>query len=318
MSTAETKKTTTAVAKKELSHSERFTQMVMKEHQANAGQGVELTSFQKKLIQNYFVKLDGVLKEAEIKRQAKSEKYRDPLVLEWKNVNMEKLALDVVSFSSIGLDPLQSNHISLIPFKNNHTDKYDIVPMEGYNGIELKAKKYGLEAPDDAIIELVYKFDYFKPIKKDANNKIETYEYAPGENPFKRGEIVGGFYYQIYKDNLEKNKLVFWSVDEIEKRKPAYASAEFWGGEKDNWEYDEKQGKNVKNGKIKVEGWRKEMLWKTLKRACWNDVTIDSEKIDIHYRNILKSEKENALLAVQNDHAENANSETIDIDAEVV
>src|SRR5690606_25150160 len=100
------------------SPSERFTQAVMKEFPTGTGGAVELTSFQRKLIQNYFIKLDGVLREAEAKRMSKSEQYRDALEFNWNNVNMNKLALDVVAYSSIGLDPLQKNHISPIPYKN--------------------------------------------------------------------------------------------------------------------------------------------------------------------------------------------------------
>ena len=54
-------------------------------------------------------------------------------------------------------------------------------------------------------------------------------------NEFARGDIVGGFYYHIYQDKPEKNKLVVMPLKEILKRKPQYASAEFWGGEKDSY-----------------------------------------------------------------------------------
>lgn len=304
------KKNTELETKKE-SYSERFTNMVLQNHEENAGQNIELPTFHKKLIKNYFVKLDMSLKEAETKRMAKSEQYRDSLEFDWKNVNLPKLAQDVNAFSSIGLDPLQSNHINLIPFKNSKTQKFDIVFMEGYNGIELKAKKYGLDVPDNAVIELVYSTDNFKQIKKDVNNKIESYQFEV-TNEFDRGEIIGGFYYHIYTDNPEKNKLMVYSLKELEKRKPKYASVEFWGGEKD------KYTNNKKDGKEKVEGWTREMLWKTVKRACWNDITIDSSKIDNAYKKALEIDRDNKSLLVSNEVSENANKDVIDIDAEEV
>eukprot|EP01039_Chlorochromonas_danica_P016309 gene16309-19277_t len=140
------------------SPSERFTNMVMKEFTNNAG-SINITSFQKKLIQNYFIKLDAVLKEADRKRMAKKESNRDPISVTWDNLNMQKLAQDVISFSAVGLDPAQPNHINIIPYKNNGTSKYDITFIMGYRGIELKGKKYGLDIPDDVTVELVYEND---------------------------------------------------------------------------------------------------------------------------------------------------------------
>ena len=64
------------------------------------------------------------------------------------------------------------------------------------------------------------------------------------------------------------------NIEDIEKRKPKYASAEFWGGEKDKWE----NGKKV--GKESIAGWYHEMCWKTIYRAAYNSVTIDGKKID--------------------------------------
>jgi len=115
--------------------------------------------------------------------------------------------------------------------------------------------------PDAVIVELVHKNDTFKVIKKDMNNKYESYDFEV-VNPFDRGEIIGGFYYHAYKDNPEKNKIVTFTLADIEKRKPQYASVEFWGGEKTVWE----NGKPA--GKEKVEGWYEKMCWKTIYRAA--------------------------------------------------
>ena len=307
MSTETQDNKSTAVAKIQKSPSERFTEKVMSLFPSGGNQKVELTTLQKKLINNYFIKLDGALKEAEIKRLGKTEQYRDSLEYSWANVNMNKLAQDVIAHSEIGLDPLQSNHINPIPYKNNKTNKFDITFIPGYNGIEIKAKKYGLNPPDNAIIELVFSTDQFKQIKKDANNPVETYTFNV-TNEFDRGELKGGFYYHVYNDDPTKNKLVVMSVKDIEKRKPQHASAEFWGGEKDKWENGKKSGKET------IDGWYLEMCWKTIKRACWNEINIDSEKIDENLQRMLLNEQEVVSNRVNQEIEENANGAIIDID----
>lgn len=300
---------TNGVAKAQLSHSERFAQAVEREFSGNAGQ-IVLTGFQRKLCQNYFIKIDSILKDAEIKRQKKAEKYREPLALTWENMNMQKLAVDVIAFSGVGLDPTQPNHINPIPYKNNGLNKYDIVFIPGYKGIELKAKKYGFNVPDDVIVELVYKNDVFKVIKKDANNKVEGYHFEVADS-FDRGDIIGGFYYHVYFDNPEKNKLRVFTRRDIEKRKPEYASAEFWGGEKDKWEYNQATGRNEKAGKEQVEGWFDEMAYKTIYRAAYNAITIDSEKIDENYMAVIQKEQESRDFQITNEIATKSNRNEI-------
>ncbi|GAA4338721.1 hypothetical protein GCM10023149_48880 [Mucilaginibacter gynuensis] len=298
--------TTAAVQKPAQSQSERFTNAVMKEFGSNAG-ALELTSFQRKLIQNYFIKLDGALKDAEIKRMAKREEKRDLLAYTWENINMPKLAVDVVAFSAVGLDPAQPNHINVIPYKNNNTNKYDVTFIMGYRGMQLKAMKYGFEIPDDVIVELVYTKDVFKSIKKSWNNRIENYEFQIVDD-FDRGEVKGGFYYHAFHDSPEKNRLEVFTLKDIEKRKPKYAAAEFWGGEKDVW----KNGEVV--GKEKVEGWYEEMCYKTIFRAAYNDITIDSEKIDEHFVRMMQTENDTVSTKVQNEIAQNANKTELSFD----
>jgi recombination protein RecT len=294
----------TAVAVVQPSQSERFTNAVMKEFSSNNG-AVTLTSFQKKLCQNYFIKIDQTLKDAEKKRMAKTEQYRDALPLTWENVNMSKLAVDVIAYSSVELDPTQPNHINMIPYKNTANNKYDMGFVIGYNGMEIKAKKYGLDIPDSVVVELVYSTDKFKQIKKDIHNKVEGYTFEI-VNDFNRGEIVGGFWYHSFFDTPEKNKLRVYSLKDIEKRKPKYASAEFWGGEKDKWE----NGKKV--GVEKIDGWFDEMAYKTISRAAYNSITIDSKKIDDNYLAIIQKETEMADAKVQNEVLSEANKEPLD------
>lgn len=293
------------------SPSERFTNAVIKEFSSNNGQ-VSITPFQKKLCQNYFIKIDQTLKDAEKKRIAKSDEYRDSLALVWENVNMAKLAVDVIAFSSVELDPTQPNHINMIPYKNTANNKYDMGFIIGYRGMELKAKKYGLEVPSDVVVELVYSNDKFKQFKKDRGNAVESYEFEVTDN-FNRGEVVGGFWYHEFADYPEKNKLKVFSLKDIEKRKPAYASAEFWGGEKDKWV----SGKKV--GKEKIEGWFEEMALKTISRHAYNAITIDSKKIDDNYLSIIQKETEMKDSIIQNEVIANANKSSLDFeDAEVV
>ncbi|MCM3560626.1 recombinational DNA repair protein (RecE pathway) [Brevibacillus borstelensis] len=300
---------TNAMTQRELTQSERFMKKVVSEFSASVGT-IALTDFQRRLAQNYFIALDAVLKTTEEKRLKKAEKYRDPLPVIWANVNMEKLARDVVAMARVGFDPAQPNHINLIPFKNNNTNKYDIAFIEGYRGIELKATKYGLDVPDNVIVELVYSTDKFRSIKKDWKNECEGYEFEV-TNPFDRGEIIGGFYYHQYTQKPEKNKLVTMSIKDILKRKPDHASPEFWGGQKDKWENGQKVGKE------QVEGWYEKMCWKTVYRAAYSDITIDSQKIDDDYLRLKQLEAEYAEAEVALEVRENANREVIDIESEV-
>lgn len=300
----------TQLAQREQTMSERFMNKVIAEFSSGVGE-VALTDFQKRLAQNYFIAIDATLKAAEEKRLKKSEKYRDQTPVAWASVNMEKLARDVVSVARIGLDPAQKNHVAMMPFKNNNLGKYDIVFIDGYRGIELKATKYGLDVPDHVVVELVYSNDRFKSYKKDINNKYEAYEFEI-VNDFDRGEIVGGFYYHMYNDRPEKNKLVVMTLKDILKRKPPYASAEFWGGEKDIWE----NGKKV--GKEKTDGWFEKMCYKTVYRAAYSDITIDSQKIDDDYIRLKQMEVSLAEAKVAQEIAENANGEIIDIEGTTV
>lgn len=287
---------------KALTFSERFTNMVAKEL-AGISPGAQLTQFQKRLAQNYFVKLDQSLAAAETKRMAKSEQYREALAYTWANLNMNKLALDVVAFSSVGLDPLQPNHISMVPYKNNSTNKYEIGFIPGYRGVEVKAKKYGLDLPIDTVVELVYSKDAFKAIKKDINNKVESYIFDIADS-FDRGELIGGFYYHAFADPT-RNILVTFNKQQIEKRKPKYASPEFWGGEKTTWKDGKKVGTEI------VEGWVAEMYYKTVYRAAYNSLTIDSSKIDAAFTQMIAAEDSLKDEKIQAEINLNANKEEI-------
>lgn len=298
----------------ELSHSERFTNEVCRLLKANTK--VEVSEAQRKLISSYFIKLDMTIKAAELKRLAKSDANRT-LPITWANVNMEKLANDTMMHSKIGLNPMQPNHLHFAPFKNNSINKYDLVFTIGYRGCEIKAKRYGLNMPKNVIVELVYSTDYFEPLKKDAKNEVENYIFSI-KKPFSRGDIVGGFYYHVH-ENPRQNRLRIFSMADIEKRIPKTASVEFWGGEKDEWVNGQKTG-----NKIKVEGWRDEMAWKTIYRSAFNDITIDGDKVDDAYVSTVDEEftsyeeVKTEIPATANTVEININEEADVIDTETV
>ena len=297
----------------ELTTAERFTNKVLAEFQSSVGSEIAITKFQRRLAQNYFMTADMVLRKAELGRSKKAAKYRDNLPVTWANIDMEKMAQSVVSAARIGWDPMQPNHVHLIPYKDNAAQKYNLTFMPGYRGIELKAKKYGLDIPDIVIIELVYSTDIFKSLKKSLKNPIESFEFEI-TNDFDRGEIIGGFYYHGFTENPERNKLVVMPMKDIERRRPEKAAPEFWGGEKNVWE------NGVVVGKEAVDGWFDKMCLKTIHRAAYNDITIDSQKIDDDYMKLKQIEAEFDAADVDIDQtiAENANKNVVDITPEDV
>jgi recombination protein RecT len=300
-----------AVAKVEASMSQRFMTKVVSEF----GQGVGELDFapsQRRLAQNYFIALDGVLQMAEAKRLKKVEKYREAVPVTWQHINMPMLARSVVAAARIGWDPLERNHINMIPYLNGTTGQYDIGFIPGYRGIELKARKYALDLPDHVTVELVYSSDKIKIFKKDRTNQVETYSLEI-QNHFDRGEVVGGFYYHEFTGRPEKNKIVVMSLKNILKRKPKYASAEFWGGEKDVWEKDPQTGRNRKAGTEHTDGWFEEMCLKTIYRAAYSSITIDSQKIDGAYRDLQHSEAVLRDTEADNDYLSHANSQLIEL-----
>lgn len=307
MSNELVKKEENQVQKKELTASERFTGMVINEFQGNVGQ-LNLNEYQKQLIRNYFIGIDNALKIAEERRSYSKKKANDPAIT-WQNVNMNKLAVDVVQNAKLGLDMAVTNHLSVVPYLNGKTNKYDLNLMPGYEGLRYVAIKYAIYPIIDIRVELIHKNDKFKMTSK---NNVECYEFDI-ENPFDRGEVIGGFGYIRYQDET-RNKLVVMSKAELLKRKPSTAAAEFWGGEKDKWENGKKVGTET------IEGWQEEMLYKTMVRATCKKVPLDPKKINESYIYVMES-AENYYVESQEDKVnqeieDNANKELIDIKAE--
>lgn len=294
---------------------QRFTNKVLAEFGGQIGKP-NLTGYQRQLIQNYFINISRALQTAEDNRQRKNaansdHKFDNTLPVVWQNVNMTDLALDVVHYAQMGLDMMQSNHLFPIPYKNNKTKQYDITLMLGYNGIAYIAEKYALDKPAAVTVELVYSTDDFRPIKKSLDNKTEGYQFVINQ-PFDRGKITGGFGYIEYADSA-KNKLVIMSVADMLKRKPAYASAEFWGGTKK--EKDKNTGKLTD---VETEGWFAEMCLKTLKREVYSakHMPRDPQLIDAAYQHM--QEREAAFARDMAQAEANAFANTIDISPELL
>lgn len=292
--------------------SERFTNKVLSEFGSNVAGALQVSDYQRQLVQGYFIGIDRALKLAEEGRIRKNEnnkdhKYDNDLVVSWANINLNDLALDVVHYARMGLDMMQKNNLFPIPYKNNKTKKYDVNLMPGYNGIRYMAEKYAVEVPTAVTIELVYTTDVFKPIKKSSFTEVESYDFEI-VNPFDRGEIIGGFGYVEYSEK-KKNRLIIMSRAEIEKRKPAYAAAEFWGGKVKAWE----GGKPVEKDS---DGWFGEMCKKTLIREVFSakNMPVDPKKIDDVYQYMKMREARYAEMEASAEIDENANRDIIDVD----
>jgi len=277
----EEKKEETQIA---VTPSKRFSDMVVTEFSDGFG-NIEVTEFQKKLIQGYFVGVDIAIKEAEAKRKI-NNKTKDNPVICWSNVKMENLVKSIVAHTSVGLDMTQHAHIYAVLFYDFKIKKYDVNLLIGYKGASLIKIKYGLHVPDHIIVELVYNSDHFKPIKKSINNQIENYEFDIVD-AFSRTEdnLKGAFYYHIFDDSPERNKLVIVTLDDIEKRKPKSQNISFYGGEKTVW----KDNKPTDEKEVVI-GWKAEMYYKTVYKMAYSKITIDSMLIDDSYRMIKEQE----------------------------
>ena len=291
------------------SASVRFTQMVMAEYGKTGT--YKPTEREKQLIRNYFIAIDQTLKKAEADRVRKNEsnkdhKYDNTLPYSWNTINLPALAQDLAHYARIGLDMLEDATLYPIPYKDNKAQKYTITLMEGYNGIKFQAVKYALEPFEDVTVEVIYSNDKFRAIKKDSRNAVEGYEFQI-PTPFDRGEPIGAFGYIQYADQ-KKNKLVIFSMADIKKRKPKYASAEFWGGEKTVYE-------NGKQVKTQLEGWLPEMIEKTMKREIYGckHIPRDPNKVDESYRYVQQREAQYADMVIEAEVYDNGNAEPLEL-----
>lgn len=295
----------------QLATSEKFTNKVLKEFGSNVAGTLQITDYQRTLIQGYFIAIDRALQTAEDERIRKNNsnsdhKYDNDLPINWNTVNLQDLALDLVHYARMGLDMSQENMLFPIPYKNSKRNWYDVNLMEGYNGIRYIAERYAVEVPTAVTVEVVYSSDNFKPIKKGKNNCVESYEFEI-TNAFDRGTIIGGFAYLEFVEPT-KNQLIIMSMKDIEKRKPTYASANFWGGKK-------KEKVGGKWEEVETEGWLYEMVRKTIIREAFSAKHLprDPKKIDDNYQFMKMREAKYAEIEVQAEISANANVTPIDI-----
>lgn len=290
-----------------LAASKRFTDKVLKEFESNVAGKLQVTDYQRALIQGYFVCIDRALDVAEENRLYKNgwSSEKNDLPTTWENINMADLAIDIAHYSKMGLDMMQANHLFPIPYKNKKINKYDVTLIPGYNGIKYIAEKYAVEKPVAVTVELVYSTDKFRPIKKSAGSRVETYEFEI-TNAFDRGTVIGGFGYIEYADSA-KNELVIMTKADIEKRKPSKAAAEFWGGKK-------KEKVDGKWTEVDTPGWYEEMCRKTIIREVYGakHMPCDPKKIDDAYQYIKMRETHYAELEAEAEIEENANGQIID------
>lgn len=302
--TAETTTLTPAEAKT-MTASTRFTEMIMKQYGSAIG-AYRFTEREHQLIKGYFIAIDETLRTAEAERlrknaNNKNHDYDNNLPYSWNTIDLPQLALDLAHYARMGLDMQQDNHLFPIPYKDNKAERYTITLMEGYNGIRYQAEKYAITPPRNVTVEVVYSNDRFSPIKKGKDNPGDTYTFEV-PSPFDRGKPIGAFGYIEY-DDASKNTLVVMSRADIEKRKPKYASAEFWGGTKKVWE-------NGKQTETHIEGWEPEMFAKTMKREIYSAKHIprDPMKIDDTYHYIKQRESQYAQLVAENEANQQANT----------
>lgn len=265
--------------------SSRFTDMVVKEFSSTSGL-VEFNPYKKKLTQHMFVKIDAQLKDLEAKR---AKDNRQVATYEWKNINLEKLAIDTVHRVDLGIDALIPNHISPIPYFNKKKEKYDLDLRIGFEGKDYYRRKMARDEPINIIYELVYSNDTFVPHKRSMNQDYETYEFKI--EPFDRGNIVGGFAYVVYAEK-EKNTLVIVSEKEFVKSKNFAKQKDFWD------KHPEK------------------MRMKTLVHRATETLKLDPEKINASFlvvENEAEYDQEPVEVEVHEEIKQNANSEVIDI-----
>lgn len=226
----------------QLSVSQRFSNLMAKEIQGfDAGK--------QRYAQHLYVAINNSLTALEENRQRQG---RGTVPIKWNNVKMEQLVSDSIPIIDLGIDALVGGNVYPIPYLEG--DKYRVNLMIGYKGLLLTRQKYSLDKIIDIRVELLYSNDTFRPIMKDRNSQIETYEFAI-DNFHNRGELIGGFGYIVYENEL-KNKLVLVTKKDIQKSRSKAKSDKFWSE------------------------WEEEMSYKTVVRKLIKHIDIDPAKVN--------------------------------------
>jgi recombination protein RecT len=269
--------------------SSRFVQAIAKEFSSVIGdQAIKFNEKKKRLAQHLFISADSALLDLEKRRLDKGPKNNPPIT--WANVNMQKLSIDAMHRIELGLDALIPNHVSIIPYFNNRTKQYDIDLRIGYVGKDYYRRKIAINAPVDIRYELVYESDVFEVIKKTDKHSVETYNFEIIQ-PFKRGKIIGGFGYIMFKNPIE-NVLVLVSEDDFLKAKGYSKTDKFWGPHAER------------------------MRYKTLVIKTSDKLRIDPDKVNQSFAIVESDEmiERTPESQLEKTVQENANKEIIDIE----
>lgn len=250
-----------SVATRQMTPAERFAALVVRQYAADVGH-VEMSEYERMLLQHCFIKCDMAFKEANAKKK------NDNPPIEWVNINMSKLALDAANRIKLGIDGLIPGHLYPIAYYNHTTNQYDVDLRVGYVGEIFYKQKAALHPVHDIRVELVHETDEFTVYKKDMNNRIEGFTFKVNE-PFKRGKVIGGYAYIEYEDETQ-NVLVTMSLEEINKRKQG--NSEFWTK------------------------WPEEMQYKTVVHAAMKKIVLDPSKINLEAANAVEIDDETVYL----------------------
>lgn len=285
--------------------SEKFLARIERQFKAELGSTVAWSPLERTLGQHMYVKINQALIEAESRRANNRHKQNDPPIV-WDNLNWDLLSSDVVHTVHLELDAYVKNHLFVIPYLNKRTGKYDLDLRIGYAGVDHARRKFSLYPILDITYQLVHEGDKFEPYRDELG--IQRYRYEAA-NYFKPGDVVGGFGYVSYEDP-RRNQLIIVEYREFEKAMKASGAVEFWGGEQTEW----KNGNNVPAGYD--EKFRKEMQYKTVVHRVCAKIALDPAKVNTSMLESLESKSFNAIEAeVQEDMAQNANQDTIKVDA---
>lgn len=230
--------------------SSRFIEHVQKEFVSAIGNQTEFTEHERKLATNFYIYADNQLKEFEAKR-IKDNKSGSPY--EWSNVNMAKLAVDVVHRIRLGLDALIKNHLHIVPYWNKKRSQYNLDIRIGYVGKLFIAKQMSIEPIRDIRLYMVHENDRFVFEQINGLEPRETFSFDI-KDPFNRGAIKGGFGFIRYEDE-SLNKVVLVSEEEFKKAQNVAKSSNFW------------------------RDWGDRMRFKTLAHRVSDAVRIDPRKV---------------------------------------
>lgn len=249
-----------ALTEKQQTQSSKFTLMVANTFKDLSVQKFELMPYHQALAKHLWIKINETLIELEAKRIKNSQKQNmQPII--WENINPNKLAIDAMRRIDLGLDALIPNHIHPIPYWNSALKQYDLDLMIGYAGKNYYRQMFAIDKPLNIVYELVYSTDEFMPIKTPVG---ESYEFKI-KNPFKRGNIIGGFGYIMYDDS-RKNKLVIVTDDDFKRSESSSKSNTFWRDFPTN------------------------MKWKTVVNRTTDKLAIDPRKVTQSFVEVEKEE----------------------------